>query len=184
MPKILVLFQSRRPDLVHLVETAAAGARSVRFAEVDVRRLAISDDANTVTVDFSGRAHRALGQVDEIGVYDGLILALEPEVDAADALIRAIGTFGGSLTNKVGSVLTAATGTDRRSVLWSALGSMAERGMILVPAPFADDGAADAETPSQRLGKRVAEVVGWVTHARSHHHHEHSHHDQESHHHH
>ena len=184
MPKILVLFQSRRPDVVHLVETAAAGARSVRFAEVDVRRLAISDDANTVTVDFSGRAHRALGQVDEIGVYDGLILALEPEVDAADALIRAIGTFGGSLTNKVGSVLTAATGTDRRSVLWSALGSMAERGMILVPAPFADDGAADAETTSQRLGKRVAEVVGWVTHARSHHHHEHSHHDQESHHHH
>jgi hypothetical protein len=33
-----------------------------------------------VTVDSSGRAHRALGQVDEIGAYDGLILALEPEV--------------------------------------------------------------------------------------------------------
>jgi hypothetical protein len=183
MPKILVLFQSRRRDVVHLVETAAAGARSVRFAEVDVRRLAIND-ANAVTVDSSGRAHRALGQVDEVGAYDGLILALEPEVDAADALIRAIGTFGGSLTNKVGSVLTPATGTDRRSVLWSALGSMAERGMILVPAPFADESAAGAETTSERLGKRVAEVVGWVTHARSHHHHEHSHHDQESHHHH
>jgi len=183
MPKLLVLFQSRRPDVVHLVETAAAGGRSVRFAEVDVRRLGVTDDANDPTADPSGRAHRALGQVDEIGEYDGLILALAPEVDAADALIRAIGTFGGSLANKVGSVLTPATGTDRRAVLWSALGAMAERGMILVPAPFADEGEADAEAV-RRLGKRVAEVVGWVTHARSHHHHEPSHHDHESHHHH
>jgi hypothetical protein len=55
--------------------------------------------------------------------------------------------------------------------------------MILVPAPFADEGAANAES-ARRLGTRVAEVVGWVTHARSHHHHEHSHHGEQSHHHH
>ena len=183
MPKLLVLFQSGRPDVVHLAESSAVGARSVRFAEVDVRRLVNSDDANDVTVDSGGRAHRGLGSIDEIGAYDGLILALAPEVDAGDALIREIGAFGGSLTNKVAAVLTPATGTDRRMVLWSALGALADRGMILVPAPFADEGAADAES-TRRLGTRVAEVVGWVTHARSHHHHEHSHHDQQSHHHH
>ncbi|HKP14486.1 MAG TPA: hypothetical protein VJT85_00410 [Gemmatimonadaceae bacterium] len=183
MPKLLVLFQSGHPDVVHLAETAAVGARSIRFAEVDVRRLVASDDANEVTVDSSGRVLRALGQVDEIGTYDGLILALGPDVGSGDALIRAIGAFGGPLENKVGAVLTPAAGTDRRAVLWSALGSMADRGMILVPAPFADEGASDAET-TRRLGKRVAEVVGWVTHARSHHHHEHSHQDQNSHHHH
>jgi hypothetical protein len=61
---------------------------------------------------------------------------------------------------------------------------MADRGMILVPAPF-DDASEPAEA-ARRLGTRVAEVVGWVTHARSHvahsheqpahgHHHHHDH---------
>lgn len=168
MPKLLVLFQSHRADVVHLAETAAEGARSVRFTEVDVRRLAIAAAAIDQTTD--GRAHRPLGQVDEIGTYDGLILAVEPEADAGEALTRVIGTFGGSLANKVGAVLAPGTGTDRRTVLWSVLGSMAEREMILVPAPFADEGAANGET-ARRAGKRVAEVVSWVTHARSHHHH-------------
>jgi hypothetical protein len=48
-------------------------------------------------------------------------------------------------------------------------------GMILVPAPFADENAADQES-TRGLGKRVAEVIGWVTHARSHQHHDHHHH--------
>jgi hypothetical protein len=173
MPKILVLFQSSRFDVVHLAETAAEGARSVRFAEVDVRRLTTADAASDAVVGTGGRAHRPLGHVDEIGAYDGLILAADSE--AGDALTTAIGAFGGSLENKVGAVLTPTTGTDRRTVLWSVLGPLADREMILVPAPFADEGADDGET-ARRVGKRVAEVVGWVTHARSHHHHEHSHH--------
>ena len=170
MPKLLVLFQSHSPDVVHLAETAAAGARSVRFAEVDVRRLPIAADANDVTVDAGGRAHRPIEHVDDIGAYDGLILAVGSASGGEDALLRAIAAFGGSLANKVGTVLTPATGTDRLTVLWSVLGPMADRGMILLPAPFADEGADDDEA-TRHLGKRVAEVVGWVTHARSHHHH-------------
>ena len=169
MPKILVLFQSRSPDVVRLAETTAGGARSVRFAEVDLRRLPISDDANDVTVDPGGRAHRPLSPADEIGAYDGLILAAGSESDG-ESLARALGSFGGSLANKVGSALTTATGADRRTVLWSVLGAMADRGMILLSAPFAAAGAADDEA-IHNLGKRVVEVVGWVTHARSHHHH-------------
>ena len=180
MPKLLVLFQSRSPDVVRLAETVAAGARSVRFAEVDLRRFPIADDGNDVTVDAGGRAHRPLEHVDDIGAYDGLILAVESTANGGDALVQAIGAFGGSLANKVGTALTPATGADRRSMLWSVLGPMADRGMILLPAPFADEGAADEEA-IRHLGKRVAEVVGWVTHARSHHHHEPQH---QSHHHH
>jgi hypothetical protein len=183
MPKLLVLFQSRSPDVVHLAETVAAGARSVRFAEVDLRRFPITDNANDVTVDTGGRAHRPLEHVDDIGAYDGLIVAVASASDGGDALPRAISAFGGSLENKVGAALTSATGTDRRTVLWSVLGPMADRGMILLPAPFADEGAADDDA-TRRLGKRVADVVGWMTHARSHHHHEHHPHDHESHHHH
>ena len=183
MPKLLVLFQSRSPDVVRLAETVAAGARSVRFAEVDLRRFPIADDANDVTADPGGRAHRPLEHVDDIGAYDGLILAVGSAPDGGDALVRALGAFGGSLANKVGTVLTPATGTGRRTVLWSVLSQMADRGMILLPAPFADEGAADEEV-TRHLGKRVAEVVGWVTHARSHHHHEHHHDDHQSHHHH
>jgi hypothetical protein len=182
MPKLLVLYQSRSPDVAHLAETAAAGARGVRFAEVDVRRFRTASDANDVTVDAGGRAHRPLEHVDELGAYDGLILAVGSASSGEDALLRAISAFGGSLANKVGAALTSATGTDRRTVLWSVLSPMADRGMILLPAPFADEGAADDEA-TRHLGKRVAEVVGWVTHARSHHH-EHQHEHRQSHHHH
>jgi NAD(P)H dehydrogenase (quinone) len=175
MPKILVLFQSPRSDVVHLAEAAAEGARSVRFAEVDVRRLTTADAASDVTNGAGGRAHRPLGHLDEIGAYDGLILAADQEADAGSVLRTALDTFGGSLANKVGAVLTPATGTDRRTVLWSVLGRLADREMILVPAPFADEGAAAGEA-ARRVGKRVAEVVSWVTHAQSHHQHEHTHH--------
>jgi NAD(P)H dehydrogenase (quinone) len=182
MPKLLVLFQSRSPDVVHLAETVAAGARSVRFAEVDLRRFPITDDANDVTIETGARTHRPLEHVDDVGAYDGLILAVGSASDGAGALLRAIAAFGGSLENKVGAALTSATGTDRRTVLWSVLGPMADRGMILLPAPFTE-GASDDDA-TRRLGRRVAEVVGWVTHARSHHQHEHHPHDHQSHHHH
>jgi hypothetical protein len=53
--------------------------------------------------------------------------------------------------------------------------------MILVPAPFDDHEPGES---ARRAGTRVAEVIGWVTHARSHHHHGQHTHDEQSHHHH
>lgn len=181
MPKLLVLFQSRHPDVVALAEAAAAGAKTVRFAEVDLRRLPVSD-AHDSAADAGVKAHRALEHVDQIAPYDGLIVVAGRET-AGDSLGEALSAAGGSLVNRVGAVLTPATGEDRRVVLWSGLSAMADRGMILVPIPFADASSAD-EDLARGLGKRVAEVIGWVTHARSHHHHEHQHADQASHHHH
>ena len=176
MPKLLVLFQSRSPDVVRLAEAATQGARSVRFAEVDLRRLPASGDAHDSAPDAGMRAHQLLQHVEDIGLYDGLILAVGGAGDPGEALARTLATFGGSLANKVGAVITPATGTDRRAALWSGLSPMADQGMILVPAPFADPGALDEES-TRVLGRRVAEVIGWVTHARSHHNHEHHHHE-------
>ena len=166
MPKLLVLLQSSRPDVVRLAEAAAQGARDVRFAEVDVRRLPPSDEARDDAAGATGRAAHPLQHVDAMGQYDGLIFAADED---GQAMLRALDGFGGSLTNKVGAVITPEQGAERRAVLWSLLGPMADRGMILVPAPFADESAANEES-TRKLGKRVFEVIGWVTHARSHHH--------------
>ena len=167
MPKLLVLFRSHNPDVVRLAESAAEGARGVRFAEVDLRRLPTTDGAHDSAPAATGRAHHLLRDADDIGQYDGLILAAEGE---GEALVRTLGACGGSLANKVGAVITPAAGANRRTVLWSLLGVMADRGMILVPAPFDTEDAASDES-TRNVGKRVAEVIGWVTHARSHHHH-------------
>ena len=184
MPKLLVLFHSRSPDVVALAEAVVEGARSVRFAEVDLRRLEASDAGTHSTApDGAGRTHRTLERVDDIATYDGLVLALPAADQATATLTEALGALGASLVNKVGSVVTAAEGEGRSAVLWSALAPMADRGMILVPSPFtkSEEPAPDS---ARRIGKRVAEVIGWVTHARSHHHHEPHHHDHHSHHHH
>lgn len=179
MPKLLVLFQSPSPDVVQLAEAAADGARRVRFAEVDLRRLATSDAVGHET---GGRASRPLERVDDITGYDGLILVVAAGAHADAAMVRVLGTFTGTLANKVGCVLSPATGSDRHAVLWSVLTAMADRGMILAPGPF-DDPEPEGES-ARSAGVRVAEVIGWVTHARSHHHHDRHAHDEQSHHHH
>ena len=184
MPKLLVLFHSRSPDVVALAEAAVDGARSVRFAEVDLRRLDASDaDTHATAPGTAGRVHRTLEHVEDVMAYDGLILVLPDAGDATVPLTRMFGALAGSLANRVGSVVTAAEGAGRTALVWSALTPMADRGMILVPTPFTSTDEPPAES-ARRVGKRVAEVIGWVTHARSHHHHEPHHHDQHSHHHH
>jgi multimeric flavodoxin WrbA len=161
MPKLLVLVPARGIELAPLADAVLEGARSVRFAEVDVRTL---DDGADAT---SNR--KPLAAIDDLASYDGIVVGA-PAGDVDGTAVReTLARFGGSLANKVGSAFTTGSGAGRTAVLWSALSPMADRGMILVPLPFADDGAStDA---CRQMGKRVAEVIGWVTHARSHHHH-------------
>lgn len=183
MPKLLVLFQTRSPDVIALAEAAADGARSVRFAEVDLRGLEPFDAGTRADANEAfGRIHRTLDHADDIAAYDGCILALSAAGDATATLEATLRSLGGSLVNKVGSVVTTAEGAGRGPVLWSALTPMADRGMILVPTPFTGTDASVTEQ-ARHVGKRVAEVIGWVTHARSHHHQEPHRHDHHSHHH-
>jgi hypothetical protein len=162
MPKILVLFPARSAELAPLADAVVDGVRSVRFAEVDARTFG---DANNAS---AGR--KPLQGNDDLASYDGIVVGVPADDVAGRGLREGLASFDGNLTDKVGSAFTVRSGADRAAALWSALSPMADRGMILLPLPFADGGDSNAEA-CRRMGKRVAEVVGWITHARSHHHH-------------
>lgn len=164
MPKLLVLVSARSTELAPLADAVLEGARSVRFAEVDVRTFGDAGDAT--------QNRKPLTGIDDLASYDGIVLGVPPGDEGGEAIRETLARFGGSLANKVGSAFTTGSGAGRTAVLWSALSPMADRDMILVPLAFSAEGDASAEA-CRKMGKRVAEAVGWVTHARSHHHHHH-----------
>jgi hypothetical protein len=177
MPKLLVLFDARSDDITRLADAVAEGVRGVRFAEVDVRRTAatsaVANEGGGPGAGVrTGSRHRVLESADDLAVYDGIIVGApasgDDEHDAVRTLLEASTT---NLANKVASAFTVATEPEvRRAALWSVLIPMAERAMIIVPPRLAEPGDDDAAT-ARKLGKRVTDVVGWITHARSHHHH-------------
>jgi hypothetical protein len=169
MPKLLVLFQSGDPELARLADAVAAGARGVRFTEVDVRR---AGDAASAT------RHRALEHADELAPYDGVAVGV-PARPEGSAVLAALDGFAGSLAEKVGAAFTSASWTERNTALSGVFARLAERGMLLVPVPPVPVGSPreGPESDATRLGARIAEVIGWIAHARSHQHHHHEHHD-------
>ena len=88
MPKTLVLFHGKSKDLATLAETVADGVRSVRFAEVEVRRLAGPAEAAD-----PGRV-RTLGSADELAAYDGLVLGTDGHGPVPDAITRLVADAG------------------------------------------------------------------------------------------
>ncbi len=204
MPKILVLFHSRTGNTAALADAIAEGARSVRFAEVDVRR--IDDLAPQAVIDSvadwkAGREalaakYQTLADVNALESYDAIILGAPTRYGIMSAELKNVldqtGPLWqrGALVNKVGAAFTsvATAHGGHETTLWSIMTPMANLGMILVPPGYSDavmfaggspygatattgGGApADADLAAARhQGKRVAEVVGWITHARSHH---------------
>ena len=205
MPKILVLFYSRTGNTAVLADAIAEGAKSVRFSEVDVRR--IDDLAPKSVIDSipewtSGREklatkYQTFTDVNALADYDALILGAPTRYGVMAAELKYVldqtGPLWqkGALVNKVGAAFTSvATGHGgHETTLWSIMTPMANLGLILVPPGYSDAvmfaggspyGATattgigapnDADLAAARhQGKRVAEVVGWVTHARSHKH--------------
>lgn len=176
MPKLLVLFDARSDDLARLAEAVADGARGVRFAEVDVRRTAPGGSEGDAAGDDArvrlGSRHRTLESADALAVYDAIVVGVAPGSEAGPDAVRAlIEATTVNLANKVASAFTpAAPEGERRAVLSAVLTPMGERGMIIVPPRIADRGDDDLHT-ARNQGKRVYDVTGWITHARSHHHH-------------
>jgi len=165
MPKTLVLFHGAGDDIVAMAEAVADGVRSVRFAEVDVRRL----DEPTTPGD-PGR-HRPLAGAEELAAYDGLVLgtgAGNAVPDAVKALLAQAAALrqSGSFGTLVGAAFSAGghAGTGSDDARWALLRALGDLGLVLVPST--GDGAESA----RKLGHRVAHVVSWITHARSHHH--------------
>jgi NAD(P)H dehydrogenase (quinone) len=205
MPKLLVLFYSRTGHTAALADAIAEGARAVRFAEVDVRRIEDLAPAATIAAvpgwaesrDALAARYQTLGAIDELATYDALILGAPTRYGIMAAELKHVldqtGPLWnrGALVNKVGAAFTS-VGTGHgghETTLWSILTPMASLGMILVPpgysdpvmfaggSPFGATATTGAGAPGERdlaaarhQGKRVAEVVGWVTHAKSHHH--------------
>ena len=166
MPKILVLFTGQPSATVNAV---ADGARSVRFSEVEMRRVARAERDGDVPPDV----HQALAGAEEMMPYDAIVVAasaggsLDPAL--AQVLEQATASAPASTwQNKVGSAFLAEESSGSVDV-WPALARLGTMGMLVV-APSAAGADAAGE-----LGMRVAKVVGWVTHARSHHHDHHTH---------
>lgn len=163
MPKILILLAGQPTSMLDAV---ADGARSIRFSEVEVRCV----DANNPAPDTHG-IHQTLTGAEEIVPYDAIVVlasaggTIDPAMEAL--LVAATERAPKSAwQNKVGAAFLP-EGRDNRPDVWPALRTLGELGMLVVPP---DGGGADA---ARALGARVAQVVSWVTHARSHHHHAH-----------
>ena len=165
MPKTLVLFHGDATELASLADAVAEGVRSVRFAEVDVRRLAEPGEAGA-----PGRV-RSLGSAAELAAYDGLVLGTDgrgPVPAAVGHLITEAAALRQqkALGTSVGAAFVAgASATEAEDARWTLLRAIGALGLVLVP------GSGDGAEAARQLGHRVAHVVSWITHARSHHHH-------------
>jgi hypothetical protein len=172
MAKLLVLFDGLREDTADVAGWIHEGARSVRFAEADLMRL--PGDVEGARL---GRI-RSLPDVEALVAYDAIAIGASPEgLERCATLLREAEALGihGKLANKLGSVFPHADpdALGDAHPLWSLLAPMARYGMILVPPGYrGPTGEAEGlEAGARRLGKRLIDIAGWITHARSHHHH-------------
>lgn len=172
MPKLLVLVAGSDDGVLAVAESIHEGARGVRFAEADLRRIPGDPGAGRIA------RLRPLEALDDLLSYDALVIGASGAglSDAAGLLARAesLGREG-KLANKLGSVFPAAdpSVTGGEHPLWDLLATMARHGMILVPPGYAgpDGTPEDLGAAARRLGKRLVDIAAWITHARSHHHH-------------
>lgn len=161
MARILVLYPSGAADVPPVADALAKGARSVRFAEVDVRRLERAGEALKEHQGAPAAKHRALDSIETLTEYDAVVLA--PGGEGEQAFAEALGRSG-PLADVVGAV----AGTSP-----ALLAAMGRLGMVLLTG---DD--------PESLGRRAAKVAGWVRHAKGHeaegdhHGHHHHHHDR------
>lgn len=172
MPKLLVLVGGGDDRVVAVAEAIHEGARSVRFAEADMRRVPGEPGTGLVA------RLRPLDELESLIAYDAIVVGA-PTADSREVagLVENAAALGqaGKLANKLGSVFPAAepSATGVEHPLWPLLAPMAKHGMILVPPGYAGSSGApeDLESSARRLGKRLIDIAAWITHARSHHHH-------------
>ena len=172
MAKLLVLLDASDAATVDVGQAIHEGARTVRFAESDLMRL--PGEVGTAR----GARIRELTDTGVITSYDAIALGMGPASgDRFAALLEELAPRGmhGALANKLGSVFPApdpAT-TGEAHPGWPLLAPMARYGMILVPPGYAGPtGEPESlDAAARRLGKRLIDIAGWITHARSHHHH-------------
>ena len=154
MPKVLVLFYSRTGNTAKLADALVEGARSVKFTEVDTRRL---DDLAPESViesvpgwkegrDQLRQKYRTLEGFEKLAEYDALILGAPTRYGIMSAELKLLldqtGPLWnrGALVDKVGSAFTsvATAHGGHETTLWSIMTPMANLGMIIVPPGYSD----------------------------------------------
>jgi NAD(P)H dehydrogenase (quinone) len=192
MPKVLVLFYSRTGKTASLADAIAEGAGSVKFTEVEIRRVedlgspaaSDADDSSNVARAALAKKYRVLESVDSLTQYDALVIGgpvrhgvmsaeLTHTLDQARALAER-----GALVDKVGSVFGSAPAEGSHDTdIIAMLRPLMHFGMIIVPPGSGDRAAAamDDLAAARKQGARVAKVAEWVRHAKSHEAHGHRH---------
>ncbi len=160
MPKVLILLPDRAGQLARIADAIAEGAESVKFTEVELRRVGGSPQADG---NGSAAKYRKLESWQTIADYDAVIIGLA-STHSATELDELLTGDGKPFVDKVASLFGAIEFAD------AVLGQLLRAGMILVgPSAGADD-----LTTGRRQGVRAAKVAEWVRHAKSHSH-SHSH---------
>jgi hypothetical protein len=172
MPKLIVLFHAGDGVAATLAENAAAGARGVRFSEVDLR---VVGNATADAHQSVGQRQRRLDASDQLRDYDGVIVACSASDGSPKELDRLLEDLGRAPANQFVNTVFALIGPEQTTLL----ARVARLGAIVVSA---SPGINDPEARATATGARVAKVVGWVRHALGHeqhdqhHHHGHEHH--------
>ena len=167
MPKILIVFYSDDAIAGAMANAVAAGAESVRFAEVEVRRVGVP-----LSHVSAGKAPGQLDSTSELDAYDAIVVgaaASEPIPAPLVALLDAaeVRKAHDRFADKVGSAFTASPAGPGELAAPSLVARLASLGMILIP-PVAS-GGTDAQLEQARsMGRRVAEVTAWVAHSLAH----------------
>lgn len=181
MPKVLVLFHSRTGTTAALADAIAEGAGSVKFTEVELRR--IDDLAAQSAIDANDQwktsraalatKYRTLESVESLADYDALIVGSPARDGMMSAEVKHVLDQAGSLSqrgalvDKVGSAFSAAStaSAGHETTIHSILVPMMHAGMLIVPPSYGAD-----PTAARKQGARVAKVAEWVRHAKGHEH--------------
>jgi NAD(P)H dehydrogenase (quinone) len=154
MPKVLVLFYSRTGNTARIADAITEGARSVKFTEVDVRRLEDLAPQSAIdsvpgwkeSRDQLAQKYRALESFERLADYDALVLGAPTRYGVMAAELKLLldqtGPLWnrGALVDKVGSAFTsvATPHGGHETTLWSIMTPMANLGLIIVPPGYTD----------------------------------------------
>jgi NAD(P)H dehydrogenase (quinone) len=154
MPKVLVLFYSRTGNTARIADAITEGARSVKFTEVDVRRLEDLAPQSAIdsvpgwreSRDQLAQKYRTLESFERLADYDALVLGAPTRYGVMAAELKLLldqtGPLWnrGALVDKVGSAFTsvATPHGGHETTLWSIMTPMANLGLIIVPPGYTD----------------------------------------------
>ena len=176
MPKVLVLFHSRTGTTAALADAVADGAGSVKFAEVELRRIDDLAPQSTIDADERWKAarpalakkYKTLESVESLAQYDALILGsparrgimsaeLKNVLDQMDSLSERR-----AMVDKAGSAFSSCAMHEggHETNLMSMLVPMMQLGMILVPP-----GPGDVSAAGSRYGATASSGSGAPTDA-------------------